>query len=260
MFLFRYHGLWCPVCCCEWFCLSVCLHLLIAQNSYIAFWLIYTDSGTCSCQCCLSNFTAISLHIVKCSWAHTGMYVCIIIIIIIIIIFIWNRRMSGLLPRFEPYSPSHESNALFSAGPLYLRAREHLHNCLKRPVGDVVLVGCCDMPQFGQVLESGWPLTQCARVAVSFTPHVVSFLGVVTVQSRGQQGWYVLNSTQFDMILSPLHPLLHNKSLLSSIKMGSLLHLFFGLLSGHIPTQTLYAFLVSPSQPHCRDSNCFLVV
>ena len=52
-------------------CLSVCLHLLITQNGYIAFWLIYTDSGTCSCQCCLSNFTAISLHIVKCSWAYT---------------------------------------------------------------------------------------------------------------------------------------------------------------------------------------------
>jgi hypothetical protein len=92
-----------------WMVLSVCLHLLITQNGYIAFWLIYTDCGTWSCQCCLSHFTAISLHFVKCSWAHTSMYVCMYVCVIIIIIIIINRRMSGLLPRFEPYSPSHEA-------------------------------------------------------------------------------------------------------------------------------------------------------
>jgi hypothetical protein len=34
-------------------------------------WLVSTDSGACSYQCSLSNFTPISLHILKCSWAHT---------------------------------------------------------------------------------------------------------------------------------------------------------------------------------------------
>jgi len=34
-------------------------------------WLVSTDSGTCSYQCFLSNCTPVSLHMLKCSCAHT---------------------------------------------------------------------------------------------------------------------------------------------------------------------------------------------
>jgi hypothetical protein len=34
-------------------------------------WPVSTDFGTCSYQSSLSNFTPISLHILKCSWVHT---------------------------------------------------------------------------------------------------------------------------------------------------------------------------------------------
>jgi hypothetical protein len=34
-------------------------------------WLVSTNFSTCSYQCSLSNFIPISLHTLKCSWAHT---------------------------------------------------------------------------------------------------------------------------------------------------------------------------------------------
>ena len=33
--------------------------------------LVSTDFGTCSYQCFLSSCTPVSLHMLKCSWAHT---------------------------------------------------------------------------------------------------------------------------------------------------------------------------------------------
>ena len=47
-------------------------------------WLVSTDFGTCSYQCFLSNCTPVSLHMLKCSCAHTVVIIIIIIIIIII--------------------------------------------------------------------------------------------------------------------------------------------------------------------------------
>jgi hypothetical protein len=37
-------------------------------------WLVSSNFGTCSYQCSLSNFTHISLLMLKCSWAHTLSY------------------------------------------------------------------------------------------------------------------------------------------------------------------------------------------
>jgi hypothetical protein len=49
--------------------LSVCtfwFHNIVTLHSRF----VSTDFGTWSCQCSLSNFTPISLHMLKCSWTH----------------------------------------------------------------------------------------------------------------------------------------------------------------------------------------------
>jgi len=53
-------GIVMSVCSC-WF------HNMVTLPS----WLVSTDFGTWSYKCSLSNFTTISLHMSKCSWAHT---------------------------------------------------------------------------------------------------------------------------------------------------------------------------------------------
>ena len=74
-------GIVLSVCTC-WFHNMVTLHP----------WLVSTDFCTCSYQCFLSNCTPVSLHMLKCSCAHTlsclYMYCSFIVITIIIIITI----------------------------------------------------------------------------------------------------------------------------------------------------------------------------
>jgi hypothetical protein len=53
-------GMFLLVCTC-WF------HNMVTLPS----WLVSTDYSTCLYQSSLSNFTRISLHILKCSWMHT---------------------------------------------------------------------------------------------------------------------------------------------------------------------------------------------
>ena len=60
--------------------LSVC-NCLFQNMVTLPSWLVFTDFITCSYQCFLSNCTRVSLHMLKCSCAHT--LSCIIIIIII---------------------------------------------------------------------------------------------------------------------------------------------------------------------------------
>jgi hypothetical protein len=50
--------------------LSICIflfHNVVTLTS----WLVYSNFGTWSYQCSLFKFTPISLHMLKCSWAHT---------------------------------------------------------------------------------------------------------------------------------------------------------------------------------------------
>ena len=82
--------------------------------------LVSTNYGTCSYQCSLSNCTPVSLHMLKCSWAHTVscifMYCCfamlklcclfskqiIIIIIIIIQLNYVSQASSGSVIIYKP--------------------------------------------------------------------------------------------------------------------------------------------------------------
>ena len=58
------------VCTC-WF------HNMVTSPS----WLVSTHLGTSWHQCCLSSFTPISLHMLKCSWAHTlSRLLCIVLL------------------------------------------------------------------------------------------------------------------------------------------------------------------------------------
>jgi len=50
---------------------SVVLHLLISYYGYLTFKTLIDRFGMWSFQCSLSNFTPISLHILKCTWART---------------------------------------------------------------------------------------------------------------------------------------------------------------------------------------------
>jgi hypothetical protein len=43
-------------------------------------WFVSIDFGTCSYQCFLSNFTPVSLHMLKCSWTHTHCHVSFYIV------------------------------------------------------------------------------------------------------------------------------------------------------------------------------------
>ena len=47
------------------------MYLLIPQYGCLTPLLVSTDFGTCSYQCFLSSCTPVSLHMLKCSWAHT---------------------------------------------------------------------------------------------------------------------------------------------------------------------------------------------
>jgi len=51
--------------------------------------LVSADFGTCSYQCFLSNFTPVSLHMLKCSCTH----IIIIIIVVIIVVVIKLQRV-----------------------------------------------------------------------------------------------------------------------------------------------------------------------
>ena len=66
MCFFHYQGLWCMVYCWGWFCQFALVDCTIWLPC-----LLSIDVATCSYKCSLFNFTPISLHMLKCSWAHT---------------------------------------------------------------------------------------------------------------------------------------------------------------------------------------------
>ena len=54
-------------------------------------WLVSTDFGTCSYQCFLSSCTPVSLHMLKCSWAHTlsCLFVyCVLLLLLLLLLLI----------------------------------------------------------------------------------------------------------------------------------------------------------------------------
>jgi hypothetical protein len=69
---------------CTWF------HNILTLPS----WLVSTDFHTYSYQCSLSNFTLISLHMLKCSWAHTLSCLLYIVLLPIMGILIWRVPLS----------------------------------------------------------------------------------------------------------------------------------------------------------------------
>jgi len=70
MFLFHYHGLWCPVCCQGLFRRFALVDSIIWLLSLP----VSTNVYTCLNQCFLCNFTPISLHELKRIWTHALSY------------------------------------------------------------------------------------------------------------------------------------------------------------------------------------------
>ena len=80
-------------------------------------WLVSTDFGTCSYQCFLSNFTPASLHMLKCSCAHT--LSCLLLLLLLLLQYIDTFLPAHATQAFRGWRVS----SFFFSPPLWTRLR-----------------------------------------------------------------------------------------------------------------------------------------
>ena len=69
MLLSHYHKLSRPINCYGWFCQFSFVESITWFTLFP--WLGSTTFGSWSCQCSLSNFNPVFLHVLQCSWSHS---------------------------------------------------------------------------------------------------------------------------------------------------------------------------------------------
>ena len=113
---------------------------------------VFTNFGTCPYQCSLSNFTSISLRVLKCSWAHCLLY------LFMYCSFASNGLAESVVYSFINYHHHHHHHLSGLFSPVLLLnqlwsspLRLHVLHC------KTVRVMCCDVPRIavfcGETIE-----------------------------------------------------------------------------------------------------------